>query len=316
MSGFELSGLIRFFAQAGVALAGAASLWGLVLAFKKETKLFELLMWPFLAGFVVFIINWLFAALVFFPANIFGHEGIVIEPTERFLIAGTETNTLFVIALALLTFVSAFLYFNRRGIFRKYAVVLFGLKFLVISAIAFFGVFTGQWDRVQVFFSLHGWHSILTLGTVITVDFLYAVSLRRSELKNAIYPFLFYMSAAIWVGLGIDFVSVFLILEKAFRIDAEFIFNQTLIGIIIINGALLSGIVNDKLIELAKKGKAITPALNNTFSLLGSISIVSWTGITFLDFFEFSFSYFEFLTIYVLIITLVLFGARRMNFET
>lgn len=318
MNGFELSGLVRFFIQVGVAVAGAASLWGFVLAFKKEIKLSELLMWPFLVGFVVLVINWLFAALVFFPANIFGHEGIVIKATEQFIIAGMEANAIFIIALAFLTFVSAFLYFNRRIVFRKYAATLFGLKFLVISAVVFFGVFTGQWDRVQIFFSLHGWHSILTLGTVIMVDFLYAVSLRRSELKNTIYRLFFYMSAAIWIGLGIDFISVFLILEEAFGVDTQLIFNQTLIGIIIINGALLSGVVNDKLVDLVKKGKALTPVLNNAFSLLGSISIVSWTSIAFLDFFEFDLSYLAFMTLYVSVIIFVflcLSFARKLNYK-
>lgn len=318
MNGFELSGLVRFFAQVGVAVAGAASLWGLVLALKKEKGLSDLLMWPFLIGFLVFVISWLLATLVFFPANIFGHEGIVIKTTEQFITVGMEASAIFIVALAFLTFVSAFLYFNHRIVFRKYAATLFGLKFLVISVIAFLGVFTGQWDRVQIFLSLHGWHSILTLGTVIMVDFMYAVSLRRDELKNTIYRLFFYMSAAIWIGLGIDFISVFLILEEVFEVDTQLIFNQTLVGIVIINGALLSGVVNDKLIDFAKKGKALTPALNNTFSLLGSISIVSWTSITFLDFFEFNFSYLAFMTLYIFVIIfffLCLSFARKLNYK-
>src|SRR3989344_683937 len=289
-------------------VAGAASLWGMVLALKKEKELSGLLMWPFLAGFALFVLNWFLAVMVFFPAKVFGHEGIVIKPPDQFIARGLEVSAVFVFAFIFLVFLSSFLYFKRKEVFQKYAATLFFLSFIVISSIAVFGVFSGQWDKVQTFFSLHSWHSILTLGTVIMVDFLYAVSLRRSELKRVVYPFLFHMSLAIWVGLGIDFVSVFLILEEAFEINTRFLFNQTLIGIIIINGAFLSGPVNDKLIGLIKNGKELTPKLNNLFSLLGSISIVSWTSITFMDFFEFDFSYFVFATIYVLLIAFVFLG--------
>ncbi|MBI4158539.1 MAG: hypothetical protein HY505_02910 [Candidatus Yanofskybacteria bacterium] len=316
MDGFEPSGLIRFFIQVGMGVAGAASLWGMVLAFKKEKELSGLLMWPFLAGFALFILNWFLAVTIFFPAKVFGHEGIIIKPSDQFIVQGLEVGAVFIFAFIFLVFLSSFLYFKRRGVFQKYATTLFFLNFIVISLIAVFGVFNGQWDRVQVFFSLRGWHSILTLGTVIMVDFLYTVSWRHSELKRVVYPLLFYMSLAIWVGLGIDFVSVFLILEEAMEINTQFIFNQMLIGIIIINGAFLSGPVNDKLIGLVKSGKELAPSLNNLFALLGSISIVSWASITFLDFFEFDFSYFVFAAIYVLLIAFVfLLGLTRLRSE-
>jgi len=316
MNGLELHGLIRFFIQVGIGVAGAASLWGMVLALKKEKELSGFLMWPFLAGFALFILNWFLAVFVFFPAKVFGHEGIVIKPSDQFITNGLEVSAIFVFALLFLVLICSFLYFKRRDVFQKYAAILFLLNFMVIGLIAVLTIFSGQWDRVQVFFSLHSWHSILTLGTVLMVDFLYTVSLRRSELKRVVYPLFFYMSAAIWVGLGIDFVSAFLILEEAFKIDTQFLFEQTLIGIIIINGAFLSGSVNDKLMGLIKNGKELAPRLNNLFALLGSISIVSWTGITFMDFFEFNFSYFVFATIYLLLVALVflcLFLGRRMK---
>ena len=176
----ELAGLIRFFIQVGIGVAGAASLWGMVLALKKEKELSGFLMWPFLAGFALFILNWFLAVTVFFPAKVFGHEGIVIKPSDQFIVRGLEVSAVFVFALIFLVFLSSFLYLKRREIFQKYAATLFFLNFLVISLVAVFGVFSGQWDRVQAFFSLHGWHSIFTLGTVIMVDFLYTLSFRFS----------------------------------------------------------------------------------------------------------------------------------------
>ena len=74
--------------------------------------------------------------------------------------------------------------------------------------------------------------------------------------------------------------------------------------------------LNPVLLGLIKNGKELTPKLNNLFALLGSVSIVSWTSITFMDFFEFNFSYFVFAIIYVLLIAFVflcLFLGRRIK---
>lgn len=319
MSGFELSGLIRFFLQVGLALSGASSLWGFIFSLKSRIKLVNLLMPIFLCGFLLFLFNWFLATSFFFPLKTFGHEGIVLKPLEDYIAGGLQFNFFFVFVFIVLTLFSAFLYFRRKNIFWKYATALFLIKFLLISFIVSTSVFTGKWDKVQAFFSLHSWHSILTLGTVLVIDFLYTQTLRHRDLTKILYPLFPVMSIAIWSGLGIDFLSVLLIFEETFKVNTQFIFNQTLIGIIIINGAFLSGRVNDRLIESVQKREKMLPKiLNSLFNIFGSISIISWTSITFLDFFEFDASYFDFLFIYLLAIVFAFFleyCIRRVHFK-
>lgn len=302
----EAEGLIRFLIQLSAAAAGASSLWGFVLVLRKQKEMVRLL-FPFFAfSLVVFLVSWFWAANFFFAPESFGHEGVALEPAYEYVRRGFEFNFPFVAVLAVLSFIGIFIFRFRKEFFEKSAGFFFLAQFILLSVIIAFGVFTGAFGREQLFFFFHGWHSILTLGTVLTVDFLYIATKNRGELKRIIYPFFPVMSAAIWLGLGLDFLSVGLIFKEAFHLTTQFFFNQTVIAAIILNGAFLSGRINEKLISFIYPSRVLNPDKKTEifFSLAGAVSIVSWTTITFLDFFEFGLSYIGFWLVYLSIIAL------------
>ena len=160
---------------------------------------------------------------------------------------------------------------------------------------------TGDIDQEQIFFWLHNWHSVLTVGTVIVIDFLYVVTLSQDSLKRALYPFFPAMSAAIFIGLGIDFASNLLVFEQALMFTPRFFFSQTVVAILILNGALLAARINNVLIGLIRKEGILrlSPPAAKIIGISGSISIVSWLSITFVDFFELQLSYASLMLFYL-----------------
>jgi len=90
MFGIEIPDLVRFFMQSAAAIAGAAALWYLIFgikarrrpAFEKEHlyALMHLLAPLFWASLLVFLVAWWAGALIFFPPDIFAHEGVVQKP--------------------------------------------------------------------------------------------------------------------------------------------------------------------------------------------------------------------------------------------
>lgn len=312
--GIEVLDIVRFFMQVSAGAAGATSLWGFVFWVKSRNEsgdrsqsfiaLSRLVFVIFIAAIAVFLTAWFYSFFAFVPGAA-AHEGIVIKPQVTELIRGFELNLPLVSILTLTALFGVFLW-RKRDLFKKYGGIIFLLQFLLVSLILLFGVTVQEFGRDQVFSWLHSWHSILTLGTVITVDVLYMAVSKRDELKRVLYPFFPVMSAAIWIGLGIDFASVFLIVKEAVHVTQQFLFNQTVIAILIINGALLSGKINDLLIGLIRPDRveSISPKTNLVLGISGSLSIVSWLTITFLDFVKLPFSYFQFLSIYILIVFL------------
>jgi hypothetical protein len=311
MFGVTFPELVRFFIQFGVAVGGAASLWGFVFSWKSQKsadpifkKFSELLIWLFLGGFLFFLFNWLVGFAFIFVPQAAAHEGIIIYPSLDYIRSGFSANLIPVIFLIFFGITNIHLYFFYREKWDKYSLVLWGAQFLLFSAIASLGVFTGSLDRQQLFFSFHNWHSILTLGSVIVVDYLFLVTFRMHTHKKSLYSFFPIISLFIWIGLGVDFLSNLLIFEEGFRISDQFLFIQTVIAIIITNGAVLSGRINDVLINFnwLEKRELVNPVLKRVISVSGSISIVSWLTITFVDFFEFPLRYWQFFSLYAFFI--------------
>ncbi|MEK7087509.1 MAG: hypothetical protein AAB958_02285 [Patescibacteria group bacterium] len=318
MVGIVLSDITRFFMQASAGAAGAASLWGFIFWMKARKEngersesfstLSRVTFVIFLVAIGIFLATWAYSFFAFIPAAQ-AHEGIVIKPQRVDIARGFELNLPLVSILTLIALLGIFLW-RKRDLFKKYGGMIFLPQFLLVSLILLFGVTAEEFGRNQIFFWLHGWHSIITLGTVVAVDVLYLVTLHSAALKRALYPFFPVMSAAIWIGLGLDFASVFLIIEDALHVTSQFLFNQTVVGLIIINGAFLSGKTNDFLISLIRPDRvdSISPRTNLIFGISGSLSIVSWTTITFLDFVNLPFSYVEFLFIYLAFISIAFFS--------
>lgn len=300
--------ILGFLMQTLAAVTGAASLWGFVLWAKGERELAQKLFPVFISAVSLFSISWLFSYLFVFLPQVVAHEGIILKPKESGIIHGFALNLPFVIVLILISVIGIWLK-THKNLFKKYIGLFFLSCFLLISFILLFKVTANEAHINQIFFSLHNWHSILTLGTIIAIDTLYLSTIKQAHLKRVLYPFFPFMSAAIWIGLAIDFVSVFLIIDRAFYVTGQFLFNQTVIGIIILNGTMLSGRVNEKLISLIRQDRVdyLPAKVNLLFEILGSISIVSWLTITFLDFVIIPFSYMQFFSIYIISILIAFF---------
>ncbi len=311
MLGVTFPELVRFFIQFGLAVGGGASLWGAVFSWESRKsadpifgKFSELLVWLFLAGFLIFLFNWLLGFIFVFAPEAAAHEGIIIYPTVDYIRQGFSINLLPVSILIFLGALNAHLYFFYRKKWADCAVFLWGGQFLIFSAIAALGVFTGSLNEQQLFFSFHSWHSILTLGSVMVVDYLFLATFKMHTHKKSLYSFFPIISLFIWIGLGVDFLSNLLIFEEGFRISDQFLFIQTVIAIIIVNGAVLSGRINDILINFnwLEDKELVNPALKKIISVSGSVSIISWLTITFVDFFEFPLAYWQFFSLYAFFI--------------
>ena len=308
MLGITLGEFLRFLVQFGFAVAGATSLWGFVLLMKARThpeekdsfhKIAKLVGKLFFIGISVFLTGWWTVNVFILTPTAAAHEGIKLAPTLETIKNGFAINQYFVLMIMATLLVYLILKASKSWVFEKHAAILFGLNFILLSVIAVFSVFTGKFDGHQLFFFLHHWHSIFTLGTVITVDFLYT-TVRDINLKRTLYSFFPIMSVVIWIGLGLDFLSISLIYEQAISLTQQFYFIQTVVAIIIINGSLLSGKINDLLTNSVKPGgQTLAPRTLRLMGISGSVSIVSWLTITFVDFFKLTLNYPQLALIYV-----------------
>lgn len=174
----------------------------------------------------------------------------------------------------------------------------------MVSGIMALMPFVDAFGDRQAFFGLHNWHSILTLGTVLTVDFLYLATYDHHLIKKTLYRFFPSMSAAILIGLGIDFFSNLIIMDEAYLVTPQFLFSQTVVGIIIVNGALLSGKISAAMIDSldSESSPFFSPKFRTVVRVSGAASVVSWLAITFVDFFVLPFSYTEMMLVYLLTI--------------
>jgi len=306
---------ILFIKQLGLAISGAASLWGLVFLIKgrrtksqEEKKVFQGLAQKIITllilGSMLAIIAWLILVL-FGPTSLQAHEGIVIAPTPQSLNYAMGVSSPLFIWLAIILF--GFIFFQIKKRSPRTLILLYILNLIAVSILISIPALTKQFNNSQLFFIGHGFHSILTLGTVIVLDFLFFLSKYKEKIKEFIYPLFPAISKVIWVGLGIEFLSAWLIFDKGFFVTPKFLFMQTVVAIIIINGALLSGPLTRKLISTVKgKREMINKKWDVLFVVGGSISISSWLTITFVDSFQkINLSYLQFLSAYLIFIILI-----------
>ena len=310
--------LLRGILQISAAVVAATSLWGAVLMLRDKfskhhnphvMELIRRMLLLFIPALIVFLLSWWYGALYLFPLEAYAHEGIVIKPTFEAIQNGFAHGAPWVCLLMIVSTITFSFYLGeclkRHRKFEKWGGWLLLTQFILMFVIMFilmaYIVWTGLWDARQFFFTLHSLHSILTLGTVLTVDFLYIISQHHSELKKIVYRFFPIMSGAIWIGLGIDFLSVSLIFNEAFHVTTQLIFTQTVIGILVLNGALLSGRINKMLKNLIHRDRVLplSPRYKTIFGVSGAISITSWLTIYILDFVIFKFTYIQFLGIYL-----------------
>jgi hypothetical protein len=309
MVGIEVYEIVLFVKQLGFVLAGAASLWGFIFSLKdftcgeNECILYD---WIALRLFTLFIGGLTLGALGLLGAlsmlTTHAHEGIVILPDK------TETLTALLMSAPILLILIAgtiiIMYMRHRHPenFSRLITPFFAFSFVGLFILASLTAW-GDGLRENLFFIGHGFHSIFTLGSVLVLDSLFLLSRKSNHLKSHIYPLFPTISKVIWAGLFFDFLSSYLILPE-FVITQKFFFMQTVIGILIINGVILSGPIARKLI--ATVGKELQGKWRIAANIAGAISITSWMTITFVDFFKnLSLGYLSLVGSYLLLILFV-----------
>lgn len=321
--GIEPHQFISFLRQLGLAIAGASSLWGLVFIYmssKKTTSdpgavifawIGQRLRFMVFTGGMLAIFAWL-TLLFIIPAA--AHEGITLPVAKNEMLYAVRMLWPVYTFLALVLFLGAInknfeSKTTRRGLSLFY-LSTFLASFLAISYYTDLGRLPMS---EAIFHAFHGFHSIFTLGTVLTLDFLFLTSRGSNILQQHIFPLFPKISKVIWVGLSLDLFSVLLIFPGAVNLSPRFFFAQTVVGILIINGILLSGVLTRHILKLLGEGRTETSKKWLLFaSVSGTISVVSWISITFVDFFPgLSLSYPELMGLYALII-LVIFSIHEI----
>lgn len=274
---FEVSlfEIIAFFRQVSGAVVGAAALHGWLLLNRQHGKLSRLLAPLMIGSAVAYLSMW---AIGFVGHSFaYAHVGISINPTINNIARSYALQLPLVIVLLTLLGTS------KRGLARMprlYHFMYFVIMSLLISTYAV----SDHLDMRQVSYVWHGWHSILTLGTVLVLDYLFFVCRNQRPLLAKLTESFDRFTIFILSGLAIDIMSTYLILDKALRLDARFFFMQTIIGILLLNGILLSGPLTRRAKQYLQKERGIPQPLNTALGLFGVVSFVSWNTITFLDF--------------------------------
>jgi hypothetical protein len=293
--GAEPIEFVLFLRQVGFALAGAAALWGFmftkVRAWVAHEERCTVLEWiagrlfiPLLIGIMLAVFSWL-TLLVMVPA--YAHEGISLAPSLESVYRGLELAAPLMILLVVLTLAGLAMFRFRSGAFHRNLAWFYALQFAVILVLISVQVWTGEFADAQWFFIGHSVHSIFTVGTVLILDFLFLTAKSSPILKQHIFPLFPTISKVIWVGLAIDFASVFLVFPEAVGLTPKFFFMQTVIGILVINGVLLAGPITRKLLASVGEGGERMAVRWMVFAdLAGTVSITSWLTITFLDAFH------------------------------
>jgi hypothetical protein len=193
--------------------------------------------------------------------------------------------------------------------FSRLLAPFYAITFLMAFVMTSLSAWREVFDSVQIFHFMHGFHSIFTLGSVIVLDFLFLTSSRSNLLKQHVYSLFPTISKVIWAGLSLDFLSVFLISEY-FAVTEKFLFVQTVIAILIINGALLSGPIARRMINSIKDSvHPVTAKWRRAGNIAGALSITSWMTITTMDFFKaLTLNYIELIGLYLGLFTLALLG--------
>lgn len=312
MFGISLLEFILFCQQLGLAIAGAAALWGIVFTGKGVWDahgdrcvtfdwISERLLYLLYGGSAVAFLSWI-ALGALLPAS--AHEGIVLVPSMAERVAGYELTAF--VYLAWLLFAPLALWLRRAtpAQFHRRLLWFYGAHFLIISFLISFSAWAGELGDRQFFFFAHTFHSIMTLGTVVVLDFLFLLSRSSLHLKQHIYPLFPTITKVILVGLALEFVGTGVVFHEAIALTDKFFFMQTVVGILLVNGIVLAGPVTRRMIAaVMERDRKLTHRWEIVADVAGTISVASWFTITFVDFFAtLNLSYAQMLGIYLLAI--------------
>lgn len=256
-------------------------------------------------GLAIFFLAWAFRFLdgyLPFVLPVSAHEGITVERTADILYFGQKI-TFWPIVILFVVNVFALSFYRRR---EPWPLWLYGVNVALIGFIMFFINSVGVLNVKQVFMGMHGIHSIWTLGAATVVDYIYLRSLKKPDKEQAATYLSFpVITKFIWVGLAMDGIAAIGSFREHLEITPKFLFMQTVVAILIINGVFLTKKIGLELTRQAEGGGniLIDPRLSLGAVVSGSISIVSWYTITIIDYFEnIALSYPQFLAAYVAVI--------------
>ncbi|MFY9457845.1 MAG: hypothetical protein WAP23_02865 [Candidatus Spechtbacterales bacterium] len=314
MLGIETFEILIFLRQLGIAVAGAVSFWGTIFLLlskgspdKRSSALWQgisqKILWLFFPAALLYGIIWAAIAISQCVFCIDAHEGIAIAETSARL--SYVVSSQYGLYTAFMTFaaVGFLIFLFRRNFLYEHLLWLYGISFVIISVFLLYpwAPLESPWHNISA--ALHGWHSIFTLGSVILVDFLFiALKSNLRPYLSKIFPII---TLGIWVGLGLDFINAGIVFREEFFPTARILFMQTLVGIIIINGVLLSGPLARKVLayQTRMRNESLPPKLSNLLGLSGSISLGGWFSITALDGFRaLTFSYWQLWASYILFV--------------
>lgn len=312
MFGIELSEIFLFLMQLGLAVSGAAALWGLVLMRRSATDdhgeacmvyewIAEKLVWVLYGGIVLAGVGWL-AVSVTLPA--LAHVGITVVPTHAEHAAAFSFMWPIFALWLVISPLGLFMRQFRPAQFHRHLKLFFFIQFIFAALLISMPAWSGSFDLRQFFFFSHSFHSIFTLGTVVVLDILFLISKSSLYLKRHIYPLFPLISKVILAGLAIELIGVFLVFGEALALTPKFFFMETVIGILLINGMVLAGPVTRRMIAAANdKDGVLARKWEIVGDVAGTISVTSWFTITFVDYFhQLTLSYAGMFSIYAFVL--------------
>ena len=309
----EFTALVLFLQQFGLAIAGAAAMWGLYFFINGKSgegehhdtacaRLAEKMLIPYWIGFVIAFIGW--------SLKISSHWSIVaasrigplferLSTTTQGLLAATTSLWVLLFILTLAGIVMHV--FFRKQLFRFlniYYIALLAFCFILIS----FPTGIEQWDIDRLYFIRNGFPLIFTMGSVSIVDFIFFFTRPSLRTKRNIYPHLPNINKVVWIGLGISFLWEWTGLGRS-QLTPQFYFVQTIIAIAIINGTLFTGSLTQRLIAgvSERQVKPLDKWWVYVSEISSIISFSCWSTITYLSFFsDLHLSYWFLIALYVI----------------
>ncbi|MEX2369117.1 MAG: hypothetical protein WD552_01855, partial [Candidatus Paceibacterota bacterium] len=221
MAGFSFTEFLLFGKQLGIALAGAAALWGFIFSLKdfhcgKDTKcviydwIAVRILPLFLVGFGIGVISYVGLILTI---KVAAHEGIAYAPTVPEIAASFPVLTLLFAVLGAITLLALSLPSKGDDSYANWITSFYGLAFVLCFFITAFPAWRGVLDGQQLFYAGHGFHSIFTVGSVLVLDYLFILSKRAKLLQQHVFALFPTISAVVWFGLAFDFASALLIMD-------------------------------------------------------------------------------------------------------
>ncbi len=284
----EFTALIVFFEQLGLALCGAACLWGIFFSVNAEgakeegkKKIFntitQKLFIPFTFGFVLSTLVWL---LRIFSRTDFAERHTYRVFSNLSLMSRYALQSIPVIWIVFILLSLAFILFSLFGkqrfphLIRSFYLVSFILVFILIS----FPTGILNFDNDHLFFIKHGFPLIFTIGTVMIVDFLFFFTRSSLRAKRVIFPYFTTLNKFVWIGLGIHFFTDW-VNAGQIVLSPLFYFVQIVTGIIIINGMLFTGPLTEVLISgvSERRVKPLERKWGIISGISGVVSFSSWT---------------------------------------